>query len=426
MKVFGFVGFLRRGRRSLTSPRSTPEEPALDEGCNLGAHRRLLDAHLLWHQAALAYEDAAAFRANLNACIEQLRSVTLVLQAEKRKIKDFDAWYEPWRQRLKQDPVSSWLNTARVQVFHVADLAAGSRARISLLVSPAGSEVATEFDLPPDTPLAGIVDEIRRRVRGIGVQYGVAIVERRWVASDLPDHELLDALAICYRQLDELVVSAHTRLVVGAREISKSRPECLSHAADARTVRIDLATATTMSYESYEVVLTPDLQRRALKRYGPHAASGSGATAGTRELAVKFADFAKRVLARDGQHMPTLIILLPGGGSLLQQMVFTDASDKLLLWQRAAVEVERVEAPGLIFIGEAWVRSPEDGRIVGEVLNVTLAEEDGSITTWSTPFKHRLGRIRLGATRQFDNERALYLEPVLRVWRERRARNPKA
>ena len=53
------------------------------------AHRRLKEAHLLWHQTLDKYQEPDAFRANLNATIQALRNVTFALQAEKHSIPDF-------------------------------------------------------------------------------------------------------------------------------------------------------------------------------------------------------------------------------------------------------------------------------------------------------------------------------------------------
>jgi hypothetical protein len=44
------------------------------------AHRRLEEAHRLWHRAAESYDDPDEFRTNLNALLQALRSVTFVLQ----------------------------------------------------------------------------------------------------------------------------------------------------------------------------------------------------------------------------------------------------------------------------------------------------------------------------------------------------------
>lgn len=63
-----------------------------DRACPVpDAHRRLDAAHRLWHQAEASYAEPDGFTANLNACIQALRSVTWVLQKGKRSIPDFDS-----------------------------------------------------------------------------------------------------------------------------------------------------------------------------------------------------------------------------------------------------------------------------------------------------------------------------------------------
>ena len=48
-------------------------------------HNRLLEAHYLWHQAALCYHDPFRFRTHMNALIQALRNITFALQNEKDK-----------------------------------------------------------------------------------------------------------------------------------------------------------------------------------------------------------------------------------------------------------------------------------------------------------------------------------------------------
>lgn len=420
MSVLSRIAHLFR-RRQRRATRHFGSEPELDVGCPLGAHRRLLDAHALWHQAAAGYDDADTFRANLNACIEQMRSVTLVLQAEKDKISEFDAWYEPWRQRLKADVVMVWLNAARVQVFHIGDLAAQSRVRISVQRFAAGAGHPIEFDLPADVPLAAVVAETRHQLRHFPGVEGLAVVERRWVANDLPDHELLEALATCYRQLDAVVADAHQHLADGARDVAAVNPECLARAPDARLSRIDMATGQTMRFEPYDMQFTPELLERAKRRYGFGREAPSGPAARTLEdRAEQYVELSKRILARDKEHVPMLTLLLPDGTAVPHLLVFSDAADKFAQWQHVATEVDRLGAHALVFVAEAWRRSPEDGHILGEVLTVTLATDDGAVISWGTSFKRRFGRIVFEKTQRMEEQQAFYLRPVQKVWRAKR------
>jgi hypothetical protein len=65
-------------------------------GCPLAAvDRRLDDAHRLWHEADAAYFDPGAFRLKSQLAIQTLRSITFILQNQKRRIPGFDECMGP-------------------------------------------------------------------------------------------------------------------------------------------------------------------------------------------------------------------------------------------------------------------------------------------------------------------------------------------
>jgi hypothetical protein len=96
-------------------------------------HRRLADAHVLWHQALDAYGDPERFRANLNATIEALRNITFAVQNEEGAFVDFNAWYQPWRTRLKADAMATWVKDSRNLVVKQGELETNSKAVVRLL-----------------------------------------------------------------------------------------------------------------------------------------------------------------------------------------------------------------------------------------------------------------------------------------------------
>src|SRR5438105_4921591 len=76
-------------------------------------HRRLAEAHLMWHQTLTNYQEPDIFRANLNATIQALRNITFALQNEHQSIPGFKEWYSDWQSRLKMDADAKWLHEAR-------------------------------------------------------------------------------------------------------------------------------------------------------------------------------------------------------------------------------------------------------------------------------------------------------------------------
>lgn len=89
-------------------------------------HRRLVEAHVLWHQSLDRYQQPALFQANLNATIQALRNTTFVLQSEKHLFSKFEDWYGPWQERMKADPVLRWLIAARNTVVKEGELETAS------------------------------------------------------------------------------------------------------------------------------------------------------------------------------------------------------------------------------------------------------------------------------------------------------------
>ena len=151
-------------------------------------------AHELWHQALQSYHAPEKFHANLNATIQALRSVTLMLQNEKAVFPDFDEWYGPWQHRLKDDTLSKWLNDARVTVFHVGDLDSYSSAEVKLITWR--QEVLSTVSIPIQTPaqlilenpaLLNLLDPSKNK--STDLEDGFFTIERRWSTKDLGGKE---------------------------------------------------------------------------------------------------------------------------------------------------------------------------------------------------------------------------------------------
>src|SRR6476620_4755237 len=86
--------------------------------------RRLNDLHRQWHDAEKVYFDPDAFRVAIQTAIQTLRTVTFILQSNKRLIPDFEAWYSPWQDRMKADPLLRWMVDARNKIEKQGDLEA--------------------------------------------------------------------------------------------------------------------------------------------------------------------------------------------------------------------------------------------------------------------------------------------------------------
>src|SRR6185369_7198646 len=172
-----------------------------DSRCPIRAtHRRLTEAHLLWHQTLERYQQTAGFLPNVNATIQSLRNITFILQSERHSIPDFDEWYQQWRQALAADPIARWIVQARNIVVKQGELELDSTAVVRVLTWK--DDVLIELPVPPGAPTALILKNLPllELLQGSALPRGdlreaVLAIERRWSVPALEGRELLESLA---------------------------------------------------------------------------------------------------------------------------------------------------------------------------------------------------------------------------------------
>jgi hypothetical protein len=98
-------------------------------------HSRMEDVHTLWHHALDNYFDPQRFRASLQSCIIQLRSVTFLLQKNKDSIPDFDNWYKPWQDRMRSNALMRWAIDSRNIIEKQEDLETYSRISAKIVAN---------------------------------------------------------------------------------------------------------------------------------------------------------------------------------------------------------------------------------------------------------------------------------------------------
>ena len=284
-----------------------------------------------------------------------------------------------------------------------------------------------EFTVPanvPTTRLAKQVDiaKIPESVR----KDGILRVERRWVCSDLPEHELLSVLSHAFHLLRRLVADADTQVGI-ERSVDDSLP-CMENINEALTVFVDMATG--------EIV-----DRMLLRQHRPTAqqlelaASRYGGAQTQvplgRTLADKsrfYFDMAKRVLATDGFHSQIVILFNETGSGSLMRLDPRNQADKYLMWRDVAKEVSRIDAKSLVTISEVWVAPANtlqpDQRASGspsrsEALQLVAANAQGEAVDIFCPFERRDGKIIFGTEITNACREMNFLEPVQAVWQQR-------
>jgi hypothetical protein len=345
------------------------------------AHRRLSDAHRSWHQALSEYQDPEGFRHNLNNCIQALRNVTFHLQSEKGSIPGFDSWYKEWQDRMKNDPALKWLNEARITVVHQGDLTANSEAVVRLVSTyfdaadeltrglPQPREAAIELKLEPADSLSDALDlltshDIPERL----LRDSYFALERRWVAADLPDRELLEALAHCHGFLLSIVADAH-KLVNQSHKVTIQhgdenqvidlpfgRLPCMISSRDERTVRFAVQDGRMdLGGRSWSINPDPALAERAFRKYKSQPMRFQKYPMTPVDWLPQFAAHAISIL-KSGEEHGWFIFFFRGRRMVHPRaLAARDAMDKRILAQEIAQFAIQNGFDGIIEVGEVWV-----------------------------------------------------------------------
>lgn len=409
-----------------------------EDGCPIpNTHNRLEQAHRLWHQALEQYDDPDGFRANLNATIEALRNVTFMLQSEKHAVPGFDAWYEPWQTRMKSDPIMKWLCGARTTVVHKSDLEIASKAHgeihnnltLANFISP----------LPPlmsTASMCRLVEENLPEPFASNRKDVVLTLERRWSVEDLPDHELLDALAHAYGVLSQITKEAHALSGRSFKTVAHEgnayfegdgRLPCMVTTKESRIVRVSLYDSRPLIH-SVETQSTTRVEgERAADRYKLRGTNWNARSRDPFEVAESILPLAKTILIRDKYHSRIVFLLTPVGWTTLS-IQSEDRAEKYTMIRIVAEEIKKRRAVALVDVGEVWIapeeevrkgRMPENVRTRKEALQITVATSDGKFRQYTTVFRRTIFRkIKLADTTTRTEAEVIpfYLAPIFEVW----------
>jgi len=188
-------------------------------------HDKFNEAHYFFHRTMDVYHEPDPFRWNLNAFLQALRSVTFMLQSELKHQGGFDKWYQPWRERMKQDDLLKKFDKGRVTVVHIGMLQHKSYVQAGIF---RGTVMKLAFDFPIDINMSSEVilkaliegdtnifptfdmfkDFLDDTHPSIGEQLGV---RRTWIVEDLGSKDD-DVLLLCdhaWTRISQVVSAAH-------------------------------------------------------------------------------------------------------------------------------------------------------------------------------------------------------------------------
>ncbi len=408
-----------------------------------------MDLHEDIHRAIENYLDENEFRRWLNSAIQNSRGVTFLLQKQKAKWGDFDAWYGEWQERARHNPVLSWGVTARNRIVKEEDLATLSQAVIGVYdTRRRGYQDA--FSVPPVTPPEAILASFLKAAAKDGKErHGWIRVSRRWIDDQLPDYELTAALREMYRAVSEVVERAHAASRVTtcavtpfARECVDSHidPEldCLGSDSPIPTMLLDMATGKVSGVEFVPIERDEALAEVGRERYGsPPLLNWTDPI----EHVVQRMELSKQFLQSDGYAGP-MLVLLGGGRRRMFPLPFSDSEPRAAKVAAAVDSVGAWPFDGAVYSSETWLGLPgSQGELLGvpaarllpsnreffdsdprgrrdEALIVVGISADGRSLILYQPFGRVVGGYLFGEMANDDSGTAIpdFLRPVFDRW----------
>jgi hypothetical protein len=414
---------------------------------------RLFDAIRHWFQALQTYGEPDDFRINVNACITTLRQVTFILQSTKAEIPFYSKWYEGdggWQTRFRTDAVMRWAVDARNTIEKRGDLETHSRLRATVVADWLNTK-EKEFNVCPFVSTERLISTIDTSSRPLDVrENGLLCAERRWVATSLPEYELLDALSHVIGELTLMLLeglelagqalegltfsSPDGTVVTGAklRSLEGKFPQMRVTQPD-RTSWLKLSTGELIEFERTEMTLSTQELEKVQERYGDMASIlkkpdveflGEHSSKLEREGARWF-NLARVIFERDGYHGPTFIIQDSFGSPRVIRAPMADRAEKYGMFRRIALDVKRSGADRVFAINEMWVAElkPNEPFVHaehrldrGEVLALFAASSEGEYFELSAEIQRSGDQVRLGPTTMKKPETPNSLRPFFEVW----------
>jgi hypothetical protein len=412
------------------------------EECPLSpVEQRLEDCHRQWHDADNAYFDPDEFRLRIQTCIQSLRTVTFILQKNQTAIPDFESWYAGWQDHLRNDKLMSWMVNARNKIEKQGDLKLHSIVKAGIVASYLDSGPVIEVPAKLFEGPRKLLKSIPRNAVGDHVRkHGVLRIQRRWVENSLPEYELLDAVAIAYGKISELLDDAHRQIgsrhrgvvnvrtgqIIGPGDRDGRLPCMIEHEAE-RSLLIRLKDGARMKLQSRSVQITPEDEAEVEKESPVDLQDifpGIGSTAD--ETLASLFETARRVFLRDKYH-DSIMFLLEGSRPVrIIGMQPEDQAEKYLLMRRTASEALKLGADGVILLGEVWsapfdpkhpFRRPADAPNPLEYLTGTLVRKEGEPIQLMAQIKRGAGEVELGETIELRDVALWSYAPFYRAWK---------
>ena len=394
--------------------------------------RRLADAKRLWLKANESYFDPDYFRIYAQNCIQALRTVTFVLQAQKHSIPNFDEWYSIHQEAMRNDSILRWLVDARNRIEKRGDLRRKSLIRASLITWYLDEFEPRDIDAKLFDGLQTVFDRIPLwLLQKYVLVHGVLRIERRWVHDCLPDDEVLEALAHAFEKLQDILSDCHHHLDLEPDDddhidLLDGRPPEMVGREEERTMYINLSDDKIVGTGRAEEEFAPteEEEREFDERFGPPPPAVSDPN-DLSSLADFYFEYTRRILLATG-HAVSVATIIGKNGPVVFDLTSRNRQDKLINFRKLAVEVSKCRADRVILVSEAWTAQfanidqyvpASEAPNRGEIIMLTAVNDKGEIISLEAQILRDGERVSLGPTQRLQGNDSLFmLADVFKVW----------
>jgi hypothetical protein len=355
--------------------------------------------------------------------VQEARNVTFILQKNKKQIPGFEQWYAPWQERLKNDATLRWVKDSRNRITKQGDLETESQSFVSFITDWT-DELTQKFRADPFVPSTVLVRSLLKKIPKEHIsEESLLCVERRWVDTNLPDQELLNATSHVLVVLSALIEDAHAFVartlanvscdsIKNLQELRANYPIDAANAEDSRKVWTRVQSLETIKYNvSSEIFERGDFEKWktvAIERYGLRSEVPADLDVYTLEGAAKmYQERAKQILMRDHHLVPFLFALERGERTVVTlELNMEDRVGKHIAIRRAASLLSRLDIEWVLFVNEAWTADLIPGKPLprhaieasnrGEGIALCGVSADGAFYNRTVKFSRRGDQIVFG------------------------------
>lgn len=322
--------------------------------------KRLRDLSHLLGNCAETYFDPDLFRLNLNQFLQTSRTVTFIIQKNKKEISGFDKWYQEFVvDKWSNDPLMTWAKDSRNTIEKQGDLEMFSEARAKLIFSYIEEQ---DIDIKTHESLIriGIKKLVRLAQKKLpSAMLGDAVIrsERRWVANTLENYELLHALTIIYSRVYDCCKSlgAFIGNPICEKILTPTSFESLRN--DKRYVSYFKLNDYSTGYISIDTIKynhesIPDSIKERIDNLDK-----SSEVKSIEDLVINLSRITEFTFLEYGNHVQTLFFFNKDYQTIdILNTEFDDQADKYIFWRVAADRAKILNAFGFIWISELWIR----------------------------------------------------------------------